>query len=107
MSALANLPASLRGSGKGRSRGRQLVQQRDGDFGPPHLDPVDAGGDQLGVIAGRIGSNVPADALRTMASIFAAVTRVTDPAASRSSSRRSAWCWQTRTCNQVVMFREL
>ena len=38
-----------------------FAQQRDGDFGPPHLDPVDAGGDQLGIIAGRIGSNVAAD----------------------------------------------
>jgi hypothetical protein len=38
-----------------------LAQQRDRDLGPPHLDPMDAGGDQLGVVARRIESDVPAE----------------------------------------------
>jgi hypothetical protein len=49
--------------GRGRVivRGVIMAQQRDGDFGAPHLDPVDAGGDQLGVIARRIRADVSAD----------------------------------------------
>jgi len=38
-----------------------FAQQRDGDLGPPHLDLPNIGGDHLGVIAGRIVSDVPAD----------------------------------------------
>src|SRR5277367_2710020 len=38
-----------------------FAQQRDGDLGPPHLDLPNVGGDQLGVVDGRIVSDVPAD----------------------------------------------
>jgi hypothetical protein len=42
-------------------RGVFFVQQRDGDLGPPHLDPPNIGGDQLGVVDGRIVSDLPAE----------------------------------------------
>ena len=38
-----------------------FARQRDGDLGPPHLDLPNTGRDQLGVVDGRIGSDVPAD----------------------------------------------
>src|SRR5271167_5248466 len=38
-----------------------FAQQRDGDLGPPHLYLPNVGGDQLGVVDGRIVSDVPAD----------------------------------------------
>ena len=38
-----------------------FAQQRDDDLGPPHLDLPNVGGDQLGVVDGRIVSDVPAD----------------------------------------------
>jgi hypothetical protein len=40
-----------------------VAQQQDGDFGPPQLDLPDIGGDHLGVIAGRIRSDVPAEGI--------------------------------------------
>jgi hypothetical protein len=40
-----------------------FAQQRDGDLGPPHLDLPNVVGDQLGVVDGRIVSDVPAGAI--------------------------------------------
>src|SRR6516164_5696965 len=38
-----------------------FASQRDSDLGAPYLDVADLGSDQLGVIDGGIGSEVPAD----------------------------------------------
>jgi hypothetical protein len=38
-----------------------FARQRDGDFGPPHLDPMDAVVINSASSLGRIGSDVPAD----------------------------------------------
>ena len=56
------------------------VHQRDGDLGPSHFDLPNMGGDQLGVVDGRIVSDVPADRIENNGLYLAAGTRVTDPA---------------------------
>jgi hypothetical protein len=63
-------------------RGMIFAQQRDGDLGPSHLDLPNIGGDQLGVVDGRIVADVPTERIDNNSLDLAAGTRATDPAAS-------------------------